>query len=134
MRKTRHQNGRSRSILIAQNGSGLLQVTGRESQLINQRWREDMCIVHPQCVSLKGIMNTERRKIRYAAQKIERIIRCITIELILKKRLVRGSQPAIKAKSKCIRCGLELTDGAIILNRRVRHVRRRIKPGKVTPL
>src|SRR5439155_17566919 len=103
MRKARHENCRQRGVFIAKNGSGLLQVTRRETQLMNQRRRKHISVVQAQRVALQRIMNAEVWKIRDAAEQIERIIGRVAAELVFEKRFIRRRQPMVKSKTKSIR-------------------------------
>src|SRR5437773_8878114 len=102
VRQARHQNRRQGGMLIAENRSRLLQVTRRESQLMNQCRREHMRIIQPERVRLKRIMDAERWKVRDAAQQFERIVCRVTIELVFQKGFVGGVEPVIETKSKRI--------------------------------
>ena len=58
MRKTRHQNRRQRG-LIPGDCSRLLEITGRETQLMNHCRRKHVSVVEPQRVGLERVMNAE---------------------------------------------------------------------------
>src|SRR5215510_1235264 len=87
-----------------------------------------MCVIQPQCVRLKRIMYSKRRKIRDAAEQVEWIVRRIAVELIFKKCFVRRPPAMIKSKPKRVRSRFEFADRSIVLNRVARYVWRRIQP------
>src|SRR5262249_10527416 len=55
----RHQHGRHCGVLVAKNCPRLFEITRGESELIDQRGREYMRIVHAECLGLKRIMNSK---------------------------------------------------------------------------
>src|ERR1051326_3658000 len=58
-----HENRRDGSIGIAQSCPRLLQITGREAQLMNDRRRYNARVVQPERLCLKRVMNAEEREI-----------------------------------------------------------------------
>src|SRR5262245_51036723 len=108
MRETRHQNGRYGSALVFEDGSGLAEITHRNSQLMDHRGREYMRIVYAQRLGLKSVVNTKRWKIRDSAKKIKRIIGRIAIELVFNECFIGRCNPPVETKSNSIGAGLKL--------------------------
>src|SRR4030095_9910113 len=83
------QDGRQRGLLVTENGPRLFQISRRKAKLVDQCRREHMRVVRPYGVCLQRVMNTKGGKIRNAAEKIERVIGGVAIELVLDKYFVR---------------------------------------------